>query len=366
MQFSNAIINVTEGYNAATIGVTRTGATDRTSTVSYEVQDGTATQAHDFTYCAGQLTFNPGNTYQSFQVLIDRVSGSNQSARQAEIVLSSPAGASLGPVSRAALVITGDSSSGPPGNVIDDGPSFVRQQYEDFLNRLSDAKGQQDWEGYLGGCANTDLQCLVNRRVETSRDFFRSAEFFDTGYFIMRLYWSTLSPRPSQGAPLRPEYHEFMRDAQALHYGVAGDTAAASKLAFAQQWLQHSEIQSIYGSDQTIQQLIDHVARVARIQLAQQDRDQLAQLTRAEALVRLVDNAQVTAREYNPAYVVMQYFGYLRRDPEDKGYQDWLGYLNTHPTDDATMVYGFAYSREYRTRFGAYGDANNFPFPGKP
>jgi len=48
----------------------------------------------------------------------------------------------------------------------------------------------------------------------------------------------------------------------------------------------------------------------------------------------------------------MQYYGYLRRTPETDGYQNWLNYLNSHPTDFRTMVNGFMNSIEYRLRFG--------------
>jgi len=48
----------------------------------------------------------------------------------------------------------------------------------------------------------------------------------------------------------------------------------------------------------------------------------------------------------------MQYYGYLRRTPEQPGYQNWLNYLNTHPTDFRTMIKGLINSVEYRLRFG--------------
>ncbi len=48
----------------------------------------------------------------------------------------------------------------------------------------------------------------------------------------------------------------------------------------------------------------------------------------------------------------MQYFSYLRRDPEPTGFQAWLAYLNANPSDFRTMVGGFINSLEYRLRFG--------------
>ena len=58
------------------------------------------------------------------------------------------------------------------------------------------------------------------------------------------------------------------------------------------------------------------------------------------------------AAEYDGAFFAMQYYGYLRRDPEPSGFDTWLDYLTTHPCDFRTMVNGFMNSTEYRLRFG--------------
>jgi hypothetical protein len=52
--------------------------------------------------------------------------------------------------------------------------------------------------------------------------------------------------------------------------------------------------------------------------------------------------------------VTMEYFGYLRRDPDPNGYQFWLQKLNAHNGDfvQAEMVKAFINSGEYRQRFG--------------
>jgi hypothetical protein len=63
----------------------------------------------------------------------------------------------------------------------------------------------------------------------------------------------------------------------------------------------------------------------------------------------VVEPDEVSAAHFNPAFVAMQYFGYLRRDP---GYNKWFAHLNEHPDDFRTMVKGFTDSVEYRLRFG--------------
>ena len=52
------------------------------------------------------------------------------------------------------------------------------------------------------------------------------------------------------------------------------------------------------------------------------------------------------------AFVVTEYFGYLRRDP-DALFLTWLAFLDANPGSSRTMVSGFMNSQEYRLRFGA-------------
>jgi hypothetical protein len=77
-----------------------------------------------------------------------------------------------------------------------------------------------------------------------------------------------------------------------------------------------------------------------------------ATLTRAQVVRAIADSDQVGQAEFNPAFVAMQYFGYLRRDPEAQGYANWLRTINANPADSRAMVSGFVNSPEYRLRFG--------------
>jgi hypothetical protein len=65
-------------------------------------------------------------------------------------------------------------------------------------------------------------------------------------------------------------------------------------------------------------------------------------------------------QEFNRAFVLMQYFGYLRRDSNDTPDSDYTGYdfwltkliqFNGNFTN-AEMVKAFILSGEYRHRFG--------------
>ena len=76
----------------------------------------------------------------------------------------------------------------------------------------------------------------------------------------------------------------------------------------------------------------------------------------------MAENAEFRRREFNRAFVLMQYFGYLRRNPDDPpeptldftGYNFWLGKLEQFGGNyrAAEMVKAFLDSQEYRRRFG--------------
>ena len=91
--------------------------------------------------------------------------------------------------------------------------------------------------------------------------------------------------------------------------------------------------------------------------------------TRASVLLKVVDGVTIISegnqqfntaygqafynREVNNAFVLMEYFGYMHRDPDGPGYAFWLGKLNQYGSYiDAEMVRSFMVSPEYRSRFG--------------
>jgi hypothetical protein len=73
-------------------------------------------------------------------------------------------------------------------------------------------------------------------------------------------------------------------------------------------------------------------------------------LTRGQVLRQVAESTEVYNKYYNESIVVMQYFGYLRRDP-DASYFAWLTQLDANPADSRGMVSGFFNSTEYRQRF---------------
>jgi hypothetical protein len=75
-------------------------------------------------------------------------------------------------------------------------------------------------------------------------------------------------------------------------------------------------------------------------------------MTRGAVLRNIVESAPVGDKFFNRAFVSMQYFGYLRRDPDTMGFQNWVDTLNADPSNFRHMIFGFLFSTEYRQRFG--------------
>jgi len=82
--------------------------------------------------------------------------------------------------------------------------------------------------------------------------------------------------------------------------------------------------------------------------------------SRASVLQSLIEDAAYKQREYNPAFVLMQYFGYLRRGADESGFQFWLNVLNNQdPNNFRGMVCAFITSAEYQQRFSPIVTHNN-------
>jgi uncharacterized protein (TIGR03118 family) len=76
--------------------------------------------------------------------------------------------------------------------------------------------------------------------------------------------------------------------------------------------------------------------------------------TRATVLRKIAESEEFNSNEFNRAFVLMEYFGYLRRDADAAGYNFWLNKLNAFNGNfiTAEMVKAFISSSEYRQRFG--------------
>jgi hypothetical protein len=264
-------------------------------------------------------------------------------------------------VNTTAAVFTATASGGTV-NPLDTTEFFVRQHYLDFLGREPDPAGLAFWTNNIESC-ETNADCRGRKRVDTSAAFFLSIEFQQTGFLVERLYQSAFKRFPA--------YSEFTRDRQAVGRDVIVGQDSwqaqldANKRQFATNFAGRSDFIAIYGGLSN-EQYVDTLNANSGASLLAADRNALvaglndATETRASVLRKLGENAAFTEREFNRAFVLMQYFGYLRRNPNDapdadyKGYDFWLAKLNQFNGNyiNAEMVKAFITSIEYRGRFG--------------
>jgi hypothetical protein len=90
------------------------------------------------------------------------------------------------------------------------------------------------------------------------------------------------------------------------------------------------------------------------VDLSSERQNLISSHDRARVVRLLVENPALVAAEYNPAFVLSEYFGYLRRDPDQAGYEFWLNVLNDRERNKYhAVVCAFLTSREYQNRFGS-------------
>jgi len=238
---------------------------------------------------------------------------------------------------------------------IDDSDFFVSQHYVDFLSRFADPGGLDYWNGQIAACAGNAV-CVTQHRVNVSAAFFIELEFQKTGSFVYRMY--------KGGLGRQPLFAEFGNDRrQVVDTGTPASLEAVQQ-AYALAFVQRADFQTKFPTGQTGSQFVD--ALIQSIQTASPGTSLQTQPildrynagtnqneSRAFAVRRAVDDTSFVNVEYNPSFVLMQYFGYLRRDPEPGGYSFWLDVLNNRvPGNFRGMVCAFLTSREYQERFG--------------
>ncbi len=276
----------------------------------------------------------------------------------------------------------------PPANPIDDAQTFVTWQYRDFLRREPDAPGLAHWTGEITQCSNaanrfageTEPQCIERKRANTSAAFFLSPEFSNVGYFVLRVYRGSLGRFPHYGGGSTAA-SEFTRDAVTVGTNIVQNDALVpsqingNKQAFVNEFVTRGEFVSIYGSLNNTQ-YVDKLFQTTGVTPSAAERQALidglgnGSETRASVLFKVVDGTNTITdgalqfqttygkafydNQFNAAFVYMEYLGYLQRDPDDGGYNFWLGKLNQFGNwVDAQMVLAFIKSPEYRSRFGA-------------
>jgi hypothetical protein len=384
VQFAAPLVTVNESEARAAVGVTRGGDLSTTVTVRVRTVDNPAAVRCDnttalpsvaFARCdysttVDTITFAPGEAAKtSFVSIINDVFVEPDETVQLALT-SLTATAQIGTQGTTTLRIVSEDSATPPASanpVLQPG-FFVRQQYLDFFGREPDADGFNAWKGTLDNCPDPFNSSPTSPsancdRVAVSTKFFRSKEFELKGGYVFNFYKVAFARLP--------RYSEIVVDMASLTAPTDAEFFAR-KAAFTDSFVQRQEFRSFYdgmASAQFVNALMDRYGlqqittpdpaapdnTTNKITLTRTDlaaRLSAGVLTRAQVVRALADSNQVAALEANSSFVAMQYFGYLRRDPDQGGYDAWLRTIDLNPADIRSMVNGFMNSTEYRLRFG--------------
>jgi hypothetical protein len=360
VQFTSATASVNEGSGSLEIAVTRTGDVTSPATVDFGTFDtaglaacgvfnGKASERCDYGSSAGTLRFAAGETSKSFVIPI--VNDVNVEGNETfTVLLGGAVGAQFGSIATATVTIVDNDTTPAAQNPIDGIEPFVTQQYIDFLGRLPDSVGFTNWVATLSGCPNGGFGENDNPscdRVHVSAGFFLSDEFRGRGYWAYRFY--------EVGFDRRPLYAEFVPDMAQVGGPQSPESELLSKTAYTDAFVKRNEFTSRYNGLSN-SAYVNALEQNAEITLSNKA-DLIAALngnqkTRGQVLREIVESKAVEDKFFIRAFVAMQYFGYLRRDPDTIGYNNWVTTLTNDPSNFRHMIFGFLFSTEYRGRFG--------------
>lgn len=375
IQFASGAFTADEGAGAINVTVTRSGNPNAGDvTVDFETSDATASGRSDYTAAFGTLHFAQGESSKTFSVYItdDSLVEGDETFT---VRLNTPGGdAALGAQATAVLTIADNDTTSAASNPIDGAQFFVRQHYLDFLGREPDATGLAFWTNEITSCG-ANAQCLEMKRVNVSAAFFLSIEFQQTGYLVLRMDKAAFGDLNPPTIPVPARLKQFLRDTRRIGQGVVvgqgnwEQQLEANKSAFALEFVRRPEFLARYPAQTGATAFVNLLDANAGGVLSQNEKEALVlelssnpsdAALRASVLRKVAEDSDLVKQEFNRAFVLMQYFGYLRRDPDSSpdstfnGYNFWLGKLNQFNGDfvQAELVKAFLSSDEYRQRFG--------------
>ena len=389
VQFSATNYSVGEGDQRVTLSVTRSGDTSGPATVALATSDlagpqncnaitGMASSRCDYETSIGAVKFAAGETSKSVSVpIID--DAYLEGPETFTVSLTNPSGATLGSPATATVTIA-DNDIANGASPIVTASFFVPIHYLDFLNREPDPSGLNFWLNQITSCG-ADPQCTEVKRINVSASFYLSIEFQQSGYLVERLYKAAYGD--ATGASTYQGAHqlsvpivrliEFLSDTQEIGQGVIVNQGnwqqqlEDNKQSFTSEFVQRLRFTTALPASLTPAQYVDKLNTNTGNPLSSGERNQLVNdlttsaKTRAQVLRTIAEHQNLVNAEFNRAFVLMQYFGYLRRNPDDPqdtdytGYDFWLTKLNAFNGNfiNAEMVKAFLASAEYGNRFGA-------------
>jgi hypothetical protein len=385
IEFSAANYNVSESVGVVNVTITRTGDPVAEILATVITSDGTAEEGRDYEASQALLTFEKGEMSKNFPVLIIDNGHVDSVPRTVNIKINNVRGAYLGVKSSALVTITNNDSAGA-ANPVDDAHAFVQLNYYDFLRRYPDASGWDFWTNEIKNCG-TNSACIDVKRVNVSGAFFLSIEFQQTGYLVERFYKvaygdanaSSINGGPHQLRVPILRFNDFIRDMALIGGGVVVNQPGweqlleSNKQLYADTFVRSARFVSQYESILPPDKFVDQLNQNAGNVLSSSERtaainrfggapDSSNLTARGQVLRQIAEDPDLVAAENNRAFVLAQYFGYLRRNPDDppeanrdySGYDFWLTKLNQFKGNyvGAQMVKAFITSSEYRQRFG--------------
>jgi hypothetical protein len=339
-----------------TVSVIREGDATSAASVDYATSDtsslnaacsqvtGKASERCDYATSLGTLSWAAGEAgTKTFNIPIinDAIVEGNEVFN---VTLSNPIGVSLGATSTATVTILDDDVA-PSTNPIDGVDFFITQQYIDFLGRMPDQGGFTNWHNTLAPCPNGGFGEPVTSdcdRLHVAAGFFQSDEFLNRGYWAFRFYLVSYNQRPT--------YAQFIPDMAQVGGSKTPTEEEASKVAFAEAYVQRPEFLAKYTG------LSGHALANAlwlSAGLPGSPVTVTSGMTNGQVLRATVETSGAFNLFLADGTVAIQYFGFLRRDPDTIGYQNNLATLRNDPNNLRHMIFIFIYSSEYRGRFGA-------------
>ena len=204
------------------------------------------------------------------------------------------------------------------------------------------------------------MKFLTPLSSDVSREFFLSLEFQITDFFVYSVRKASFG--------VLPGFSQFTLDRSQIASGSAAD-----KKTFTETFVQNGEFLGVYPTTQTGSDFVDKVIATvlqgSGVDLSSKkpdlENEYIQEITqaasRARVLRRVVGYSEFTNVEFNRGFVAAEYYGYLRRTPDQSGFNFWLNVLNNPSIqgNSRTMVCAFITSSEYQVRFGPTATRSN-------
>ena len=338
-----------------TVSVIREGDSTGAASVNFATSDtsslnatcaqvtGKASERCDYATSVGTLSWAAGEAgTKTFNIPIinDAIVEGTETFN---VTLSNPVGVSLGATSTATVTILDDDTNPSAPNPIDGVDFFITQQYIDFLGRMPDQVGFTNWHNTLAPCPNGGFGEFDNPdcdRIHVAAGFFQSDEFLNRGYWAFRLYMVSYNQRPT--------YAQFIPDMAQVGGPKSPAEEEASKVAFSNAFVQTPRFLAAYPG-LSGQALANALLQTAGLPSGSFN---ASGLTNGQILRGIAETSAAFNKFLTEGTVSIQYFAFLRRDPDATGYMNNVNTLNADPNNLRHMIFIFIYSTEYRGRFG--------------